>query len=304
MPRNDFTDDDRNRDDRDEYRYDERGRLLTRGLDEFGGSHDERRARRVREGGIASEGARRFGSDDDDERRRLRGSREYSDARRMTERDDVDSDRVRYGYSTGRSNYGNIGGGIQPNTTGYSAWDDLGSRRVRDHDEERRDIGSRSRRGEDDRGERLRSTDKVMAADLMTEVLTTVRPDSSVIEAARLMRDEDIGALPVVDDRGRPLGVITDRDIVCRIVAEDEDLDRARVHRAMTDEVYACRIDDTLDEVLRTMSRHQVRRLLVVDRRDRLMGILSQADLARHAARHRRTNESREVAETIERISR
>jgi CBS domain-containing protein len=316
MPRNDFTDDDRREGERDAYRYDERGRLITRRVDDL--DYDRERTDVRRGGRGVAERARdevsSWAGDDDAERRRrddaqrrrMRETRDEDDDRRIIAgRDDRlrERDRARYGYSGGNVDYGGIGEGVRydrPTGGGARGWREEQGRGV----VERRERETTEWRGQAPARGKLKSTDKVLAVDVMTETLTTVLPDTSIVEAARLMRDGDVGALPVVDAGGHPLGVITDRDIVCRMVAEDEDINRALVHASMTDEVYACRADDTLEEVLEEMGRHQVRRLLVIDRRDRLVGIISQADIARHAARHRRTDERREVAETVSKISR
>jgi CBS domain-containing protein len=93
----------------------------------------------------------------------------------------------------------------------------------------------------------------------------------------------DCGALPVVDDSGRLIGMVTDRDIVTRVIARGLDPRRARVDECMSDRVFACYEEDLIESCLWLMSRHQVRRIPVVDDRDRVVGIVSQADLARHA---------------------
>jgi CBS-domain-containing membrane protein len=145
----------------------------------------------------------------------------------------------------------------------------------------------------------VRSSDEVPVREVMTRDVRAVRPDDSIVRAAQLLRDEDVGALPVVDRRGRPIGMITDRDITCRLVADSDDIRDAQVHHAMTDEVFACPEESSIENCMRTMSRHQVRRVIVVDRNDRVVGIVSQADLARHAGWNGGAGERRAVADTM-----
>jgi CBS domain-containing protein len=117
----------------------------------------------------------------------------------------------------------------------------------------------------------------------MTCDVCTIHFSDSIENAARAMVRRDCGALPVVNDNGRLIGMITDRDIVTRIVACGLDPRRARVDECMSDRVFACYEEDLIESCLWLMSRHQVRRIPVVDERDRVIGIVSQADLARHA---------------------
>jgi CBS domain-containing protein len=112
--------------------------------------------------------------------------------------------------------------------------------------------------------------------DVMTSNPQSVSPSDTIQSAARIMRDEDIGAVPVVDN-GRPVGIVTDRDIVLRAVADGE-LDR-RVRDIVSGEVVTVRPDTSTQEAARLMSDHQVRRLPVVEN-DRLVGIVSIGDLA------------------------
>ena len=119
--------------------------------------------------------------------------------------------------------------------------------------------------------------------DVMTGDVCTIHFSDSVENAARAMVRRDCGALPVVNDGGRLIGMVTDRDIVTRVIARGLDPRRARVDECMSDRVFACYEEDLIESCLWLMSRHQVRRIPVVDDRDRVVGIVSQADLARHA---------------------
>ncbi|MGH9350060.1 MAG: CBS domain-containing protein [Vicinamibacterales bacterium] len=112
--------------------------------------------------------------------------------------------------------------------------------------------------------------------DVMTSNPRTVSPADTIQNAARIMRDEDTGAVPVVDN-GRPVGVVTDRDIVVRAVAEGE-LNRP-IGDIVSSAVVTARPDMSTREAAQLMSEHQVRRLPVVEN-DRLVGIVSLGDLA------------------------
>jgi CBS domain-containing protein len=122
----------------------------------------------------------------------------------------------------------------------------------------------------------------------------SVGESTSVQEAARLMKEQDVGSLPVVEDE-RLVGIITDRDIVIRGVAVRSDVSSLSVMDVASHEVTTIAPDQELDEALRLMAQEQVRRLPVVDG-DRLVGILAQADVAR-------VGDEERVGETVEQIS-
>lgn len=122
--------------------------------------------------------------------------------------------------------------------------------------------------------------------ELMTRKVASVHPETSVTRAARMMEECDCGALPVVTDNGTLVGMVTDRDIALGIVARGRDVHDAIVADCMTERVVACYADETIAECLRHMAERQVRRMPVVDDRGRLVGIVSQSDLARHAGEH------------------
>lgn len=121
--------------------------------------------------------------------------------------------------------------------------------------------------------------------DVMTRNPQTVSPNDSVRDAARLMRDIDTGAVPVVEN-GRPLGILTDRDIVVRGVAEGQ-LDRP-VRDLVSQDLVTAPPDMSTKEAAELMGRHQVRRLPVVEN-ERLVGIVSIGDLAVKTGDDRRT---------------
>ena len=113
----------------------------------------------------------------------------------------------------------------------------------------------------------------------MTRNVKLVSPDQTIREAAQLMAEIDAGSLPV-GENDRLVGMITDRDIAIRAVAEGKSPD-TKVRDVMSHEMLYCFDDDDLDEIARNMAKNQVRRLPVIDRRKRLVGILSIGDLAR-----------------------
>lgn len=114
-------------------------------------------------------------------------------------------------------------------------------------------------------------------SDVMTRDVRTVRPDQTAREAASFMLSADAGAIPVTDG-DRLMGMITDRDIAVRGVAEGHGPETP-VRDLMTDYVIAARIDDDTDEIAARMSEAQVRRLPVIDEQQRLCGIVSLSDL-------------------------
>ncbi len=114
--------------------------------------------------------------------------------------------------------------------------------------------------------------------DTMTENPRSIGASASVVEAARLMREEHIGALPITDDE-QLVGMITDRDIATRVVAEAADPKTTSVGDVSSRDLIGVEPDRDLEEALQLMARHQVRRLPVVEN-GRLVGIVAQADIA------------------------
>jgi len=115
--------------------------------------------------------------------------------------------------------------------------------------------------------------------DVMTADVSFVRPDTPILEIARKMRDGDIGATPVVEDE-RLVGMVTDRDVVVRVIAEGGDVRTKTARDAMSPGVLYCFVDQSVEEVLENMGDQQIRRLPVVDREKRLVGVVSLGDLA------------------------
>jgi len=116
--------------------------------------------------------------------------------------------------------------------------------------------------------------------DVMTKGAECVRPDDTLQEAARKMKTLDIGPLPVCGDNDRLAGMLTDRDIVVRAVAEGRDVRTAKVRDAMSEGISYCFEDDDVTEAARQMRDKQIRRLAVLNRDQRLTGIVSLGDLA------------------------
>jgi CBS domain-containing protein len=119
----------------------------------------------------------------------------------------------------------------------------------------------------------------VKVRDIMTRNIERVRPDDTIQEAAYAMRERNIGFLPVCD-LDRFVGMVTDRDITVRAVAEGRDPKTTRVRAVMTPDAICCHEDDDLNEAARLMRDRRVRRIVVLNSRNRLAGILSLGDLA------------------------
>jgi CBS domain-containing protein len=137
---------------------------------------------------------------------------------------------------------------------------------------------------------------KQLVRDVMTKNPRTVAENDNVREAANIMASEDVGVVPVADGN-RVIGLITDRDIVVRVVAAGKDCGTARVADAMTRSVRTVREDAPIDQVLQLMSSAQIRRVPVVAANDDLVGIVSIGDLATE------TNKDDKVGQAIENIS-
>jgi CBS domain-containing protein len=119
----------------------------------------------------------------------------------------------------------------------------------------------------------------------MTEEVEVVGIGDNVLQAARKMRDLDVGFLPVCQSDGTPVGTITDRDIVLRVVAEGKPAATA-VEEVMSSDLVTCRPDDDLGEAERLMRVHQVSRVLVIDEDGTVAGVISLADVARTDGEH------------------
>jgi CBS domain-containing protein len=132
--------------------------------------------------------------------------------------------------------------------------------------------------------------------DVMTSDVSFVSPDTPVAEIARRMRDEDIGALPVTEN-DRMIGMVTDRDIVVRCVASGS-VEGATARTAMSPRVLYCYEDQSVNEILANMAEQQVRRMPVVSREKRLVGVVSIGDLSQTS--QRKAGESlKEISQSV-----
>ncbi len=132
-------------------------------------------------------------------------------------------------------------------------------------------------------------------AEVMTAYPKSLSPEGSIRKAAQIMRDEDVGVLPIVDGMGVLVGIVTDRDIAVKAVADGRDADTP-VEKCMTRNPDTIGKDTTLQQAMLLMSQQQIRRLPVVEN-GRLIGIVSLGDLSDSRA------PEQEKAETLERVS-
>ena len=191
--------------------------------------------------------------------------------------------------------------------------------RGREYDEERGDGRdyARERYG----ARRGASRSHVRCRDIMTRDVTVATRTTTLGEVAKLMRDEDTGVIPVVElddttmlesdvkpehaprianrmrSNGKLVGLITDRDIVVRAVAEGRDVTTTRAEEIMTSDIHTAHPNDRVIDAVRKMGDKQVRRIPIVDRDGHLRGIISMADVALE------TNDDRELADALEEIS-
>jgi len=119
------------------------------------------------------------------------------------------------------------------------------------------------------------------ARDIMTPDAECVRTSDTLVKAAQRMRDLGVGSMPICGDDDRLAGMLTDRDIVVKCIADGGDPTSTQVETLAEGKPVTIGADDDIQEALRTMTSHDVRRLPVIDG-DRLVGIVSQADIAKH----------------------
>ena len=130
--------------------------------------------------------------------------------------------------------------------------------------------------------------------EIITSPVETVGPEASLLDAAKTMLARDLGWLPV-EEEGKVVGIITDRDITIRGVAVGLDARKTMVQDVMTRDVFSCSSDATVEDACTLMEEEQVRRLVVVDDNDELVGIVSLADIALQT----RGNQSAEVLKKV-----
>jgi CBS domain-containing protein len=131
--------------------------------------------------------------------------------------------------------------------------------------------------------------------EIMTSNPSTIEPDKPVAEAARIMKQEDAGVVPVTEN-GRLTGMVTDRDIAIRVVAEGKDPQSTSVREVASTDLVTIDPQQDLDEALRLMAKHKVRRLPVVEEDGRLVGVVAQADVAR-------TGDDTQTGQVVQEIS-
>lgn len=135
--------------------------------------------------------------------------------------------------------------------------------------------------------------------ELMSRSLVCCLPNDAVAKLAQLMKSKDIGAIPVIDAQAtrRPIGIVTDRDLALGVVAMGRDPLTTHAEEVMTRAVVTCQEDEDVLEALEAMSVYQLRRIPVVDYDNRLVGIISQADLAT------RLDQPKRMAEMLKEVS-
>jgi CBS domain-containing protein len=131
--------------------------------------------------------------------------------------------------------------------------------------------------------------------DIMTSKPTCCGPEDSIQDVAKAMTGNSIGAIPVIDDDGRPVGIVTDRDICCRAVAEGKGAD-TKVSDVMSEDVVTTSPHEDLDSCCNRMEKTQIRRAVVTDSEGKCCGMVAQADIARRA-------DGSETAELVQEIS-
>ena len=137
-------------------------------------------------------------------------------------------------------------------------------------------------------------------SEVMTKDPVVCMPSDPVADVARVMKEEDIGPIPIVEDpeTRKLVGMVTDRDLVLRMVAEGRDSKTTKAEEVMSLKLVTCHADDDVQEALDAMSENQLRRIPVVDDENRIVGIIAQADVAT------RMNQPEKTATMIKKISR
>ena len=135
--------------------------------------------------------------------------------------------------------------------------------------------------------------------DVMTKNPVCCLPNDTAAKVAQLMKRENIGSIPVIEDTQteKLVGIVTDRDLALKIVAEGLDAKSTKVEAVMTRQVVTCQASDDLQKALDAMSQHQLRRLPIVDSDNKILGIIAQADIAT------RVNQPGKTAEMVKEIS-
>jgi len=122
--------------------------------------------------------------------------------------------------------------------------------------------------------------------EVMTAAPRCATARHTIEQVAQMMKEEDVGAIPVIDDQanGKLVGIVTDRDIVLKVVAAHQDANSVRVDSVMNSSLVFGHPEDSLDEAREAMKEHQIRRLPIVDESQKLLGIISQKDVAEESS--------------------
>lgn len=135
--------------------------------------------------------------------------------------------------------------------------------------------------------------------EVMTKDLVCCLPDDTVAKAAQLMQRDNIGSIPVIenDQTQKLVGIVTDRDLVLKVIAKGQDAKTTKVEAVMTRQVVTCHAEDDVQKALDAMAEYQLRRIPIVDETHKIVGIIAQADVAT------RVNQPKKTAEMVKEIS-
>ncbi|NKE70786.1 CBS domain-containing protein [Candidatus Manganitrophus noduliformans] len=133
--------------------------------------------------------------------------------------------------------------------------------------------------------------------DIMTQNPSYCSPEEMSVKAARIMRDEDVGIVPVCEEDKKLVGVVTDRDLCLTVVAEERHPREVKVLECMSEDLVTCKPEDDVQKAADLMKEYQVRRIPVVDDQGRILGMIAQADIAL------KVGKPEEVTETVQEIS-
>lgn len=134
--------------------------------------------------------------------------------------------------------------------------------------------------------------------DCMSKDVCFVKPDCNTYDASRIMCENHVGCIPVCDDEKKVVGILTDRDIILRVVACNKETKQTPVSEIMTTNVYTCKAEKDITEAQNLMAQNQIRRVPIVDQQNKMVGILSMGDLAQNDKKIGQQN----VATTIQNI--
>ena len=139
----------------------------------------------------------------------------------------------------------------------------------------------------------------MICSEIMTKDPECCLPSDTVMQAAQLMKSEDVGPIPIVEskDERKLTGIVTDRDLAIKVVAEARDPKTTQIEEIMSEGLVTCRENDDIQSVLQLMQDNQIRRIPVVDKGDHLVGIIAQADVAT------RLRSPKAVGKVVEQIS-